>query len=117
MAAPHVIQQVLKALGQGLTTAVQRQLQRLGIEREEVAGRGGVYKLGHREADALTRFGVGLDGVRHLVERAAVEQVELREELRHRAGLPGVGGKAAVLRLGQLAAAEAAFQSDEACFR
>ena len=39
MAAPHVIQQVLKALGQGLATAVQRQLQRLGIEREEVAGR------------------------------------------------------------------------------
>ena len=93
-----VVQHVGQTLGQAFALRVDGFLLRLGVEGEEVAGRGGGHPLLDGEADAVLGLGVALGGLGHRHQRARVEQV-------HRGGKrgqwvlrPGIALEAAVLQ-------------------
>ena len=100
MAALHIAPQLLQALGQAFAPGFQREGLRLGVQRQEIAGRGGIDKLLHREAHALARLLLALDLVGHGLQGFGIEQVKLGDEGRSRVGAPGRRGKAAVFEGG-----------------
>ena len=98
MAFFQVFQQVLHAHHDALAFRVQRFFQCVRVQRQKVAGAGGVYPLLHRKADAAFAFGVAFHAVGQLHQRARVQQVKLRRYRCGGVGQPFVAGKAAQCR-------------------
>jgi hypothetical protein len=103
MALLHIAPQVRQPLRDALALGFERLPLRLGVERKVVARAGGVDPLLHRKAHARLGLGVAFDGVRHLQQRARVQQIGLRGQRGGRVGGPVFGRKAPVSELGRLA--------------
>jgi hypothetical protein len=98
MALAQVVQQVLHALGNAFALGLDGLFLRLGIHRQEVAGRCRSQPLFDREPDAVLGLAIGLHGLGQTHQRAGVEQIGGRRKRRNRVFRPGITGKSPVFR-------------------
>ena len=92
----HVGQQVGNALGQALALGFHDLVERIGIQRQKIAGRHGRHPLLDREAHAVARFLVTLYCLGHAGQHAAAEQIVGCGHRRNRIGAPFGLGEALV---------------------